>query len=143
MKNWQKWLGAAACIGIIASCFMHWAYYPDVAKSFTGFDSLVNYKGRMVHYYGRPGKYLCVFASLCLLFHLLPKVWAKRANLIFGCLAMAFAIKNYLTYSSAYVGNIPQKELGIYLLLGCSLLNLVCIILVKLPGKTATENSAL
>ncbi len=136
MKDWQKWLGAAACIGIIAACFMHWAYYPDLGKSFTGFDSLVNYKGRMINYYGRPGFMLCFFAALGLLCHLLPKVWAKRANLVFGCLGMAFALKSFFTYTSAYVGNIPQKELGIFLLLGCSLLNLVCIILVKVPGKT-------
>ncbi|MES2777868.1 MAG: hypothetical protein V4722_27050 [Bacteroidota bacterium] len=142
MNNWQKWLGVAACIAIIASCFMHWAFYPDVAKSFTGFDSLVPFKGKMIHYYGRPGYILCFFAGICLLFHLLPKVWAKRINLLFGALCMAFALKSYFTFTSAYVGNIPVKEAGIFLLMIGSILNVVAIVLVKMPGNSEAEMAA-
>ena len=134
MKNWQKWLGVAACIGIISSCFMHWAYYPDVAKHFTGFDSQVPFKGSMVNYYGRPGFLLCFFAGFCLLFHLLPKIWAKRANLLFAGLCMAFAIKSYFTFTSAYVGIVPEKEAGIFLLVISSVANLIAVILFKVPA---------
>jgi len=133
MKNWQKWLGTAACIGIIASCFMHWAYYPDIQKYFTGFDTKVLYHGRMMNYYGRPGLVLCFFAALCLLFHLLPKLWAKRANLIVAALCLAFAIKSYFTFTSAYSGIIPEKAIGIFMLLLASIANIIATILVRAP----------
>jgi hypothetical protein len=135
MNNWQKWVGATASLLVIVSCFMHWAYYPDVQKYFTGFDTKVLYKGKMVNYYGSPGKILCLFAGLSFIFHLLPKIWAKKANLIFGALCLAFAIKSYFTYTSAYVGIVPIKAIGIYLLLIGSVLNIVAIVVEKSPVR--------
>jgi len=135
--NWQKALGIIACITVIISCFMHWAFYPDLQKFFTGFDSLVNYKGRMINYYGRPGFLLSFFAGLSLIFHIVPKNWAKRVNLIFGALCMATVIKSFLTFTSAYSGIVPEKQLGIYLLAGGAIVNLICVIFVKVqPVKT-------
>lgn len=133
MKNWQKWLGIAACIGIIVSCFMPWAFYPDVAKHFTGFDSLVSRNDKMVHYYGRWGFLLCSFAAISLVFHLLQKNFAKRANLVVAALCLAVAIAMYFRFTSAYVGYVPVKEIGIFLLVICSVANLIAIIFFRLP----------
>jgi len=142
MNNLQKWLGVVACIGVIVSCFMPWAYYPDLGKHFTGFDTQVLYKGNMIHYYGRPGFILSFLAGFCLLFHLVPKIWAKRANLIFGALCMAFAIKSYFTFTSAYAGNVPVKNFGIYVMSFGALVNILCIIFSKAPGKRSTGSNS-
>jgi len=125
--NWQKWVGAAACVILIVSCFIHWAYYPDIQKHFTGFDSKVYLpsKGRIVNYYGRPGILLTFFATLCLTFHLIPKIWAKRANLLIAALCVAYAIKSYFMYSAAYTGYIPQKEAGLWIMLAATAINLI------------------
>lgn len=126
--NWQKWIGVVACGLLIISCFMHWAYYSDIQKHFSGFDSKVMFRGKMQHYYGRPGILLCFFAVSCLIFHLLPKVWAKRANLLFAGLCMAYAIRTYFMFSAAYSGYIPQKETGLWLMLIAAVVNLMMVI---------------
>ena len=110
---------------------MDWAYFPDVAKFFTGFDSLVPFKGKMIHYYGRPGFVLCFFAAISLLLHLLPKNWAKRVNLVFAALCAAFALKSYFTFTSAYVGYVPEKAAGIFILALSALVNVLCVVLAK------------
>lgn len=133
--NWQKWLGIAACICIIGSCFMHWAYYPDIHKYFTGFNSQVLYKEKLIHYYGRPGYILIFFAVLSLAFHLIPKIWAKKINLLVAALCTAFAIKNYFTFTSAYTGIIPEKEIGIFLMLTSSIMNLIAVIFFRMRSK--------
>lgn len=122
--NWQKWVGAAACGILIVSCVMHWAYYPDIQKHFTGFDTKVLYKGREVNYYGRPGILLSILAILCGSFHLLNKLWAKRINLFFAALCAAYAIKSFLMFSASYTGYEPQREAGIWLMLLTAIMNL-------------------
>ena len=130
--NWQKWVGAAACVVLIISCFMHWAYYPDIQKHFTGFDTKVFFRGKMVNYYGRPGILLSLFAGLGFAFHLIPKIWAKRANLLFAALCVAYAIKSYFMFSAAYTGFVPVLETGIWLMLGAAIVNLVMAMMAKL-----------
>lgn len=137
--NWQKWLGLIACICIIISCFMHWAYYPDIHKYFTGFNSQVLYKERLIHYYGRPGYIFVFLAGLSLIFHLVPKIWAKKSNLLVAALCAAFAIKNYFTYTSAYTGIIPEKELGIFLMLIGSAANLIAVIFFRMRSKNLNQ----
>ena len=57
-----SWLGIAACIILIISCFLPWAYYADsnianeAERIFTGFHS---YKQQ----YGKPGFFLVFFWS--------------------------------------------------------------------------------
>ncbi|MEO7312243.1 MAG: hypothetical protein ABIX01_17710 [Chitinophagaceae bacterium] len=139
MKNWQKWLGMAACICVVAACFMNWAYYPDLDRHFTGFNSMVPFKGKMINYYGRPGYIIGFFASLSLLFHAFYKTWAVRTNLIFAALSAAFAIKSYFTYTSAYAGNVPVKEAGIFLLVVGAVVNILCVVLSKTSSVANAE----
>lgn len=106
---------------------MHWAYYPDIQRHFTGFNTwtFIPQKGIWGHYYGRPGKLLVPFATLCLAFHLIPKMWAKRANLLIAALCLAYAIKSYFMFSAAYTGYIPQKEAGLWVMMGATVVNLI------------------
>jgi hypothetical protein len=124
MMNWQKWVGAAACILLIAACFMPWTYYPDLQKHFTGFDTKVLFRGQMRHYYGRPGNLLVPLAVLCLLFHLVPKLWAKWTNLVLAALCAAYALSRYLMFTSGYNGLQPQQEIGLWLVLLSAATNL-------------------
>ncbi len=129
--NWQKWVGVAACTVLIISCFTHWAYYPDIQKYFTGFDTKVFFRGKMQNYYGRPGILLNFFATLCLVLHLLPKLWAKRANLLLTALCAAYAIKSYFMFSAAYTGFIPVVDAGLWLMLGSAIVNLMMAMIAR------------
>src|ERR1700710_1689030 len=91
----MHWLGIIAAVTLIISCFMPWAYYPDIKDTFTGFYSYHNQ-------YGKPGKMIVIIAALALIFILLPKVWAKRVNLFLAALGLGYAIKSYILYTGCY-----------------------------------------
>jgi len=121
-------LGLLACVVLMVSCFLPWTYHADVAKNFTGFFS----EGDN---YGKPGRYLCFFAGVILIFMLLPKLWAKRTNLFFAALLMAYAIKNYILFTSCYMAYCPEKKPGIYLMIISAAVILVAVAFpnMKLP----------
>jgi hypothetical protein len=126
--GWKNWLGLAACIVLIGSCFMHWTFYPDLQKHFTGFFTEKNY-------YGRPGLLLSFVAGFGILSYLLNKVWSYRLNLIFSAIGMAYAIKSYLLYTSAYDGYVPTKEAGIFIMLLAALLHMAVAMVSMAAGK--------
>ena len=112
------WLGIAACLVLIGSCFLSWTYHADINQTFTGF---YNYLEK----YGKPGKFLIFFAVLVLIFMLLPKVWAKRTNLFICAFTLAYAIKTFTLFASCYNNYCPQKLFGLYLMLGCTVIMLL------------------
>jgi hypothetical protein len=122
------YLGLAACLLLVASCFMPWAFYNDPfitdvsQRTFTGFYSYENY-------YGKPGKFLCIIAGLSLLLKLLPKVWAKRVDLFLCGFGVAYALTTFLRYLRQYGAAIsPEAQIGIYLMFGAALLMLAAAI---------------
>jgi hypothetical protein len=122
--KYLHWIGILACITLIICCFLPWAYYADTTipneaeRTFTGFYSFHNE-------YGKPGKFLVFFATLTLVFLLLPKVWAKRTNLFICALTFAYAIKTFILYGSCYNNYCPQKLFGLYLMVGCTAIMLL------------------
>lgn len=111
------WLGIAACIALIISCFIPWTYYADLKESFTGFYSYHNE-------YGKPGKLLVGAGTIALVMMVLPKVWAKRVNLFVCALAVGYTIKTYILFTSCYNAYCPEKQSGIYLMLFSSVVML-------------------
>jgi uncharacterized membrane protein len=114
-------LGIIAAVGLIVSCFLPWAYYPDIDQTFTGFYTFENV-------YGKPGKAIIFFAVVCIILSLIPRIWAKRVNLFFTALAMAYGVKTYAMYSGCYRGVCPETRYGIWLMLIFFLVMLICAI---------------
>lgn len=111
-------MGLVACVALIGASFMHWTFYPDIQKYFTGFFSEKNY-------YGRPGIYLTACAAIGILSYLLHKAWIARFNLVMAGLCMGYAIKSFLLYVSSYDGYVPVRQPGIYIMLIAALVNMV------------------
>ena len=130
--KYSQWIGIAAALLIIAACFMPWAYFPDLQKDFTGFFSEKNM-------YGRPGKVLIFFSVIEILLFAVPKVWAKRANILVAALTIAFAVKSYILYTSCYGGLCPDKRIGIFLMLGATLITLIAALVPDLPVKEGRQ----
>ena len=107
---------------------MHWTYYPDIQKHFTGFDTKVLFRGEIRNYYGRPGKLLVPIAIICLLLHLVSKMWAKWVNLLFAALGVAYVISRYLMFTNGYGTVQPEQETGLWLVVGSAILNLAMTI---------------
>ena len=127
MKN-SQWIGVAGALLMAGACFMPWAYYPDLQKEFTGFFSEQNI-------YGRPGKIFVVFALINIVLFLVPRVWAKRANILFAAIAFAFGVKSYIQYTACYRGICPERRAGIFLVVLGALIVLIASLLPDLPLK--------
>jgi hypothetical protein len=125
-----NWLGLIACLMLVISCLMPWAYFADVKENFTGFYSYHNQ-------YGKPGKMLVSIALIVFILMILPKVWAKRTNLFVSALGVGYAIKSYILYVSCYNAYCPERKLGIYLMLFSSIIMLIATIFpdVKLKSE--------
>ena len=131
MIRYSKWIGLLAFLILLLACFMPWAYYADVAESFTGFYSKKNV-------YGIPAKFLLIFAGITTLFSFLKNLWFKRSALLFGGLNVAYAIKNFLLFGACYRGNCPEKKLGLYLMIFATIVIFISSLFPE--GKVSTDN---
>jgi hypothetical protein len=134
LEIYSKWIAVFASVLLIVSCFLPWAYYPDIDKVFTGFFSENNL-------YGKPGKWLTVMAVISLLCQFLPNIFYKRANLLLMALNVAYAIKSYIIFASCYHGYCPEKKIGIYLMLIASIMLMVAAVFPSGRVKSVPEDN--
>lgn len=117
--KYYKLIGFLSCLLLVISCFLPWAYYPDLHKSFTGFFSEQNM-------YGKPGKVFIFFAVASSILIFLNKIWAKRALIFLAALNIGYLLKTYVIFTSCYNTFCPQKQYGLYLLIiSCILLMVI------------------
>ncbi|HEY4156199.1 MAG TPA: hypothetical protein VGM24_12250 [Puia sp.] len=132
--KYAPYIGILAVIVLILSCFMSWAYYPDINQTFTGFYSNQNI-------YGKPGRaFVFLAVCICILF-LIPKLWAKRISQFLGILILAYAIKSFILFTSCYNGICPVKKTGVFLMLISSLFILLAGLFtgVRLPDESKNQ----
>lgn len=119
--KFYKQIGFVSCLLLVISCFLPWAYYPDLHQSFTGFFSE---KG----IYGKPGKVFIFFAVCSVILIFIDKIWAKRTFIFIAAFNIGYLIRTYILFTGCYNSICPSKEYGIYLLiLSCILLMLVSL----------------
>lgn len=126
--KYSQWIGIAAVLLVIAGCFLPWAYFPDLGKDFTGFFSEQNR-------YGKPGKVLLFLGAIEIILFLIPKIWAKRANIFTAGFTLAWGFKSYLLYTACYQGICPGRRVGIFFVLGGALIAMVASLTPTLPVK--------
>ena len=132
LLKYSQWIGIAAVLVIVAACFMPWAYFPDINKDFTGFFSEQNR-------YGRPGKVLIFFGVISIILFLIPKIWAKRANLFTAAIMLAWCFKSFLLYSACYRGVCPETRIGIFLVFGGAVIVMLASLTPQIPIKDNTK----
>ena len=132
--KYYKITGFAACAILLISCFLPWAYYADLHKSFTGFFSEQNI-------YGKPGKVFVFIAVCSAILIYLDKIWAKRTLLFFVAVNTGYLIKTYILFTTCYSTICPKKEYGLYLLIFSSILLLIVAILPDLKISDAEEEN--
>jgi uncharacterized membrane protein len=119
--------GIFAAFLLIVFCFLPWAFYPDLQENFTGFYSSQNN-------YGKPGKTILFFAVLSIILFLVPKIWARWMNQVFGVILFAYAIKTYILYSSCYHTICPQVHFALPGMLAAALIILICSLLSRVKS---------
>ncbi len=130
--RYSQWIGIAAVLLLIWACYLPWTYYPDIQKEFNGFFSEGNV-------YGRPGRIFLALGILQIVLFLVPKVWAKRANMFVSAITIAFAVKSYILFTACYQGICPDKRAGVFLILAAPVIMLIAALLVDLPVKPAKK----
>ena len=128
--RWMKWTGIARRSLLIISCFLTWVVIVSKNIIVTG----VNAGGTN---FGKPGYFNLLMTLFFLAFTLIPKIWAKRINLLVTAMNLAWAVRNYFIISACSAGECPEKHTGIFLLLLASVLMLVSSLFpdLKLPEQ--------
>jgi hypothetical protein len=126
--KYSNLIGIFAAIVLIIACFLPWAYYPDIDKTFTGFFSEQNR-------YGKPGKLIMFFAIAAIVLFITPRIWAKRSNMVMTALTLAFSVRSYMLFSTCYRGTCPQKQIGIYLIVITSIIMIIASVLPDMKLK--------
>lgn len=128
--RWMKWAGVAAAILLIASCFTPWVIIESKNITISGIDATGTS-------YGRPGYFHLLMSFFFLLISFIPRVWAKRSNLLVVAMNFAWAVRNYFVITACEGGVCPVKKTGIYLVVLASVLMLVAALFpdMKLPEQ--------
>ena len=123
--KYYKLIGISACVLLIISSFLPWAYYDDLHKTFTGFYTEQNI-------YGKPGKVFIFLAVCSAALIVINKIWAKRTLIFLAALNIGYLIKTYVLFTTCYSTVCPVKLFGLYLLIFSSVMLAIVAVLPKL-----------
>lgn len=126
--RYMKWIGLLAIILLVVSCFSPWVIIPSKNIVVTGVDSTGTN-------FGKPGYVHFILGFFFIVFHFIPKLWAKRINLLIVALNIAWAIRNYLIISMCRTGECPEKQIGLWLVLAASVLMLIAALFPAIKLK--------
>jgi hypothetical protein len=115
--RWMKWIGLIATVALIILCFTTWAVIASKNIIITGVDAIAVGLGR-------PGYMHFLFSFFFVLFTFIPRVWAKRFNLLVTALNIAWAVRNWFVVSACSLGECPEKGFSLYLLIPFSVIML-------------------
>ncbi|MFT3705091.1 MAG: hypothetical protein QM802_22180 [Agriterribacter sp.] len=133
--KYSQWIGVLIALLVIAGCYLPWMEVPVTQKIATGMNSA----GTTL---GRPGKLNIIFSVIAIVCFIIPRVWAKRTNLLFCALGFAWALRNFLLYGRCEMGTCPERKYGLYLVLFGGLLMLVASLLPDTKVKTTEKKLA-
>lgn len=132
--KYSQVIGIIAAIILMLSGLLNWTWYPDIKEYFSGFYSYNNT-------YGRPGIAFIALSIIAIIFYLVPRIWAKRWNVFFCAIVLAFAVRTFITFSSCYRGICPEKQAGIWIMLACAALMMVAALLPDLRLTKTNETT--
>jgi len=130
--RYMKWIGLLGVILLIVSCFMPWVIISSKNIIVSGVDSTGTN-------FGKPGYAHFVLGFFFIIFHMIPKLWAKRWNLILVALNIAWVIRNYLIISMCREGECPEKQIGLWLVLTASVIMLLAALFPDIKLKEGTK----
>lgn len=107
-----------AFVMLVAVSYQPWIYIESKGITVTGLHAAGTH-------FGKPALLSLVLGTAALILFLLPYTGAKRANLFFCALNLAWAIRNFTILSACRQGDCPQKEAGLYLMLIAAVIMMV------------------
>jgi hypothetical protein len=132
--NRSQWIALVAGLSLVMACFMPWVIIRDPYMIISGMDPAESR-------FGKPGFAHFVLTGLLLFFSFVPRLWAKRLNLVIGALNLAWAIRNFMVMSRCEGGECPEKQWGLYLALVASVALMISTFLPELNIGQADEDA--
>lgn len=111
-NTYLHYVGLFSGILLIIGCFLPWVHINSINETLTGFRVQRFPNGT---FYGKAGNIILPLTVLITLFILVPKVWAKRANLFLASFLVAYSIRTYVIFTSSLFEGEVTKKIGIYL----------------------------
>lgn len=108
--KYSQLIGVVISVLLIAICYMPWSYIPDKNIVVTGMHA----EGT---FFGKPGLLNIILTSVMFIMFAVPKVWSKRTNVFLAAINLAWSVRNYLILSTCFMGECPEKRIGLYLLM--------------------------
>lgn len=106
--KYSQLLGIIAVITLIAICYLPWSIIEERHIVITGMSA----PGTM---FGKPGLMHWVLGVPMTLFFIIPKIWAKRINVLLAAINVAWSARNYILLTTCYMGECPKIKIALYL----------------------------
>ena len=126
--RYMKWIGLFAVVLLVVSCFLPWVIINSQNIIVSGIDSTGTN-------FGKPGYVHFILGFFFIFFHFIPTLWAKRINLLIVALNIAWAVRNYFIISMCRVGECPEKQIGLWLVLAASVFMLIAALFPDIKLK--------
>ena len=127
--KYSQAIGIIATLAMIGICFLPWSFIASQHITVSGFSA----QGTN---FGKPGLFNCIMGIIMLLMFAVPAIWSKRTNVFISALNLAWAFRNYLLISACMMGECPEKQPSLYMLVALALLIQLMTFLPKLQIKT-------
>ncbi|WP_300599491.1 hypothetical protein [Niabella sp.] len=124
----SQWLALLAALILAIACFMPWSQIQSMRLTLSGVDTTGTR-------YGRPAYNHFILTAGILLLTFIARIWAKRLNLLFGVLNLAWAIRNFILFGRCEAGDCPERQIGLYLILLASVILMLTILFPKMELK--------
>jgi hypothetical protein len=131
--RYMKWTGLLAFILLVVACFLPWVIIHSKNIVVTGVDAAGTN-------FGKPGYTHFVLGAFFIIFHFIPRIWAKRWNLLVVALNIAWTIRNYFIISMCREGECPEKQIGLWLVVIASGLMLFAALFPDIDLKRENKN---
>lgn len=113
--------------------FLPWVHIPTLDLTLDGFHGTINEKLS----FGKQGLVHGFFLFCMIILFATRRVWAKRVNMFVGMLNLAWAIKNFLLFSTCRP-ECPERQPALYLLIVFAIVIFLMTLLPRLPVKQKT-----
>lgn len=108
--KYSQTIGILAAIGIIIISFLPWSFIPSIHLEIRGMQTAGTD-------FGKPALLNIILSGLAIIFFAIPTIWAKRWNVLFTAINMAWAVRNFILISTCIFGDCPEAKPALYLLL--------------------------
>ncbi|HEV7782615.1 MAG TPA: hypothetical protein VGO58_15175 [Chitinophagaceae bacterium] len=130
----MKWIGFAAAVLLTVSCFTPWIFIGSKNIMVSGVDGTGTN-------FGKPGYFHFVLVGVFLLCTFMPRVWAKRLNLLVTALNLGWALRNFFILATCSGGECPVRKTGLWLSLIASVMMLVSALFPDMRLEAKKEGS--